>query len=703
MGEENRGETAAWSIWRSTQNAYEVCNLKGMIRESRDFYQGLQFKGLKPGTVAPQLNYIWEAVERVQAKLCGTPCRMEFISDQPEDVLSSMDDYYEYLTTELGDDVIDYHITHAGLVDGTGVCFTSWDEDEAGRIGAAKGHLKRLVVPIEECFFDDIYTEDVQDQRSVGYASRMQINAVREMVKSQCADFLSKAEIEERCNAIVPDNYFDQVRSTNEADQAPVQGTEYCTVLTRFFRIEGEVFFEVCTQYVNILPFPHALSLEVNRQILDEGKKLPGEWRKERSRDYEGIDQPRYTLFTIPTEETDEEAEKRRAKFSRYPVAIYRPYPKTGMILGDSYVSKLVPTQRTINYLNLLVTLILQSHGSPKWVAKKGAIRGQVIDDTPDQVLTDYSPVGTIGITRVNPSTAIPADIMNIAFSFAQQVERVFGFGDLTANSSADISGYAFQQQVQQQNLVLEIPQKLLWKYKSETAKSDLMYLRHYVKSDHYFNRKDDAWVSMQSNYRQMALNLDPSLAQQVGNSGVNSVTRRDVGAELFAHEYDVIPNPVQGVGQSAISQSQHINSMFQTFMQGNVKAEDLKALVMSDPSIDHKTRTTILNALESVETSQLAQLRAQNQQLQQMVDSLIQQYRQVQTSVSQLAKRAQAQEKAYKTQTQQQGAIADYMARQLDRERLQKSLGGSASGAMSEGEVKSNNARGIDGSQLAQ
>ena len=700
---QERAETAAWHIWQATQNVYNSINLPEVLRETRNFYDGVQYKNLKRGQVAPQLNYVWEAVERVQAKLTGTPCRMEFVSDQPEETLSALDDYYEYLTNELGDDVIDYHITHAGLVDGTGVCFTSWDEDEIGMTGAAKGHLKRLVVPIEECFFDDVYVEDVQDERSVGFASMMQIDAVREMIRSQCKGYLSKDEIEERCKAIVPDNYFAQSRGDDMPDLSLVQGNEYCTVLTRFFRIEGEVFFEVSTQYVEILPFPHALSLSVNKQILDEGKKIPGQWAKERTRDYKGVDQPRYTLFTIPKMESDAQIESRKSKFSRYPVSIFRPYPKAGLILGESYVSKLVPTQRTINYLNFLVTMILQSHGSPKWVAKKGAIRGQVIDDTPDQVLVDYSPVGTIGITRVNPSTAIPADIMNIAFSFAAQVERVFGFGDLTANASSDISGYAFQQQVQQQNLVLEIPQKLLWRYKSETAKNDLMYLRHYVRSDHYFARKDDAWVSMQNNYRQMTLQLDPSLGQMDGNGGVQSVTRREVGSELFSHEYDVIPSPVQGVGQSAISQSQHINSMFTTFMQGNVKAEDLKALVMSDPSIDHKTRNTILNALESVETSQLAQLRAQNQQLQQMVDSLIQQYKQVQSSVSQLAKRAQAQEKAYKTQTQQQGAIADYMARQLDRERLQKSLGGGASGVMSEGEVKSNNARGIDGSQLAQ
>lgn len=716
-------ETAAWGIYQSTQRAYKAANLDAVLREARDFYDGAQYRGLKPGQMAPQLNYIWEAVERVQAKLVGTPCRMEFVSDRPQGDLDKLDDYYEYLTTDIGDELIDSEVAHAGLIDGTAVCFTSWDEDTIGSRGLAKGHLKRMVVPIESCFFDDLYIEDVQDEKSVGYACRMQIDAVRKLLADECADYLSEKEIEERQRYIVPDDWFRNSEVRPELDNSEVQGTDYCTVLTRFFRIEGEVVFEMSTQYVALFPFPHALSMDVNRSIVERAEDTQKEWQISVRRDYEGIDQTRYTLFTPPREQSEREYRKERRKFSRYPVSVFRPYPRTGTILGDSYVSKLVPTQRTINYLNLLVTLILQSHGAPKWIAKRGALRGQVIDDSPNQVIEDSSPAGVVGVSRINPSTAVPADIMNIAYSFGQQTERVFGFGDLTANASADTSGYAYQQQVQQQNLVLEIPQKRLWKYKTETARTDLMYLRHYVAEDFYYRRRDDAEVQMQSNYKVMAMNLDPSLAQMSEMGDIRPVTKETVDSGLFDSDFDVIPNPVQGVGQSAISQSQHINSMFQTFMQGNVKAEDLKALVMSDPSIDHKTRRTILTALESVETSQLAQLRAENQQLQSYLQQVVQSYQQLRSQVEQVSKRASAQEKAYREQTQAQGQYADYMARALQRLRTQSGesgpvasstaavsertatatptsyVGASDGGVATEGEVKSKNARGMSGS----
>ena len=143
----------------------------------------------------------------------------------------------------------------------------------------------------------------------------------------------------------------------------------------------------------------------------------------------------------------DKEYRKAKSKFYRYPVAVFRPYPIEGSILGESAVSLIIANQKIINYTFLLILLIMQSHAMPKILTKPSALNGQTYDNSPNQILTDYTPITEYngwGITRLSSGDAVNSNLIEIGSSMLKLTRNINGFDDLVSNVTNDTSGYAY-------------------------------------------------------------------------------------------------------------------------------------------------------------------------------------------------------------------------------------------------------------------
>lgn len=676
--------TEGYKKYQDYKNNFLItANVIKSIKQRREFYKGEQYdKDLSDEIPQPVTNIIWKYVENVSAKLAETDYSVEFIADGENQNLNKLDKFYEYQKEAIKDVNLNSRVIKKALIDGVAGVVTCYDEDEYGCRGKFRGYIKRKIIPFEDWFFANPYCEDVQDQKYVGYVQRISVEEARDLCeKKSDKDY------------IVPDNVdADKVFDYKKENIA----FDTCTLVTRYFREKdtGEVMFQLSTKYVDLYKKPHYLSPEKEAQRLADIEE-----------DEEGnliTEHERNTIQTTPINESQEEYENRLKVFWRYPVSFYRPYPIENSVLGDSAITQLIGSQKQINFNNMMAMLNFQSHGMSKWVVNKDALaEGQTIDNNPSQIIEVELPPGNnvaSVVHRIEPSN-VSAEQLQQASMERQIAEDIYGFGGLTSNSNLnDTSGYAIQQVMKQQNLPLQTPQNLFWDYIKDNALVDILFFRHYVDEAKFYVKRDEGSVQMQESYKQMAESVYGAYGVQAPGSEntedglLPPVERREeqtIRHEDFMKDFQVTASVIQGVGNSRISESQHYTQVMQMVMTGNADPAMIKAWIDADPNFSQRVRENLHDALEASENSRVAQLQATIEQYKQVV----QQQNQALKEYSQRFDQANTQLAAYKKATEQNAqenkAIMDAYTSQYKNQTL------------SEGEVKSNNAKGIEDSSF--
>lgn len=688
-------ETIPYKCFKRYHDTFFVkSNLENVLKESRDFVAGRQYIQTEYNDLPkPTFNICREYVEKVSAKILETKHTVSFVADVDTECLNTLDNFYDTQMKEIDDEDITAQICKNGIIDGVACAITAYDEDTIGCSSLFRGFLKRQIIPFEQTYWENPYCEDEQDQEYWGYYFNMSVGAVKKLVEGK-----TEKEINE---LVVPEDYFNndsmyKDKSTHDIDN------EVVNVYVRFFRIDGEVFFEMATRWCNVYEHPHALNPNLNEKtILEKQKELDKKLKNEeldldkKITDYD-FDKAKYTMFTKAKASNENELRKQKSKFYRYPISIYKPYPIVGSILGESGVALIIANQKIINYVFLLITLIMQSHAMPKILAKPEALQGQEYDTSPNQILTDYTPLTSgvqWGITRLSSGDAINSNLITIGSTIISLTRNINGFDDLTSNLPSDTSGYAYQQLVQQANLTLEQPQKRLWKYIKNNARTDMLYFKHYVPEAKYYKKMSDSEYNLNENYRYMAQNLinNGAVPNETGIlPQTKMVVAKDVGTQLFDMDFNVVIEVEQGIAGSALTESQHYNQIFQYIANGNLDADKIKLLIENDPAFSAKTRQRIMYSLEALENSQLQIKNQEIAELQQMVNTLVQNLKTSNSNIEVLKQRDKAKERALTDSINENKAFFEAYA-----------SNNAGTQTKSESEVKAMNAKGISGGKF--
>lgn len=673
------------------QTFFASSNIEAVMKEARNFVAGNQYvESSVQDMPKPVFNICREYTEKVVAKVLGTATSISFVSDTDTDTLKKLDSFYEYQMGEIDNEEYKARICRAGFIDGIGVGVTSFDEDTLGTKSLFRGFLKRQVIKFENLFVANPYIEDIQDQEYVGYIFLMPIGAIKNLLEG---DKNSK-EYKEKLKLIVPDDYFEHFDDDGTHPSIDNIDSKTATVVVRFFRIDGEVYFETCTQYADLYEHPHALNPKLNEKKAKEMREKFNEQVANQKTlenqndktvlDYDNTDTSKHTLFTKAKKQTNDNYLGEKRKFSRYPIEIFRPYPIPNSILGESGVAQVIPNQKNINLVFLLITLIIQNHGMPKYMAKQDALMGQEVTNDPSQILIDYSKArtngGDWGFKRMSNGDAVNSELLNVGVNMLSTTRSIYGFDNLTSEQMAnDVSGYAYQQMVKQANLTLEQPQKRLWDFEKNTARTDLMYFQHFIDEAKYTSTRTDGDIAVQERYREMLGNIERKPFPAVKKTNIHDVENGD-----FDHEFNISIEVSQGIAGSELTESQHYNQVWQYIAQGNVDADKIKLLVTNDPSFSRKTRQSLLASLEELEISQIQMKNAEIEKLKSVIMEAQQAIAQQQGTIDQLTNFTKARERAFKNKIDELGAV-----NQMQREKME------------EGEAKSNNAKGVAGSDI--
>lgn len=676
-------ETRSWRAWKKYSDGFLAKNnVRPVLDERRKYYKGDHYdKAMDESIPKPVMNICFEYVEKVRAKLNETPYAVEFTTlDERKRDMNDIDKFYEYQQAKMNDRDTNAKVIKRALIDGVGCCFTMYDADTYGIKGRYRGYLKRKVVNFENVFFANPYCEDPQDQEYLGFVQKISVEEARNL-----------CEVESRKKFIVPD-MFDVTREYDPDDIA----FDTCTLVTRYYRDkDGEVVFELSTQYCDLFRKPHHIrpGIDDADNTIEDG---------DRDEDYADMSEERITVQTKPEGETESGYEEKLKVFWRYPFSWYRPYPINGIVLGDSVISQLIPIQKQVNFTNMMAMMDFQNHGFAKWVVQEGALAdGETINNDPGQILhVKVNPGTAIGsvVQRIDPSN-VSAEQLNQGNALITLARQVYGFDNLTAeNSSSDSSGYALQQIQKQMNLVLEDAQNLLWDYVRSNAETDILFFRDYIDEAYFFARNGSGEVSKQDAYKDMTQNIydaygaTPEGADENGQlPATPTIVPMKVESRSFMKDFDVCVEVTQGVATSQISESQHYSQVFQWISTGNMDASLAKAWVNCDPAFSRKTRENLMSALDAYENGQLQTKQAEIDQLKQYIKQLQSQFQDVQYKVNYQSQQLDAYKKASQENAQQNEAVTKAMSKELKKYQ----------DAESEGEVKSNNARGVEGSSF--
>lgn len=390
---ENEKLSKLWTMYEHARSYQASLGLTTDIPMYVDFFEGRQWPAKTEKTKdipRPIVNITKFIVRNKKASIVGNPVSVVFTSNKKPELALKLTEFNKVIEAEMDMDESRNQMVQDGSVKGTGVLHYYWDGEAVGELGDYEGGVRVEVIDPLNTFFANPQERDEQKQKWILIASRVEVAAAKAML-----DEKHKAEAEN----IVADDA--DLLYTDENEQ---EGEKLVTVLTRYFRIDGEVYYERATKAV-LLHDPKPMT----PPVLDE--REDGFWMDENSQsienlddkaaddEVEGIDDGEDKLQDLPPKEV----KRKGKKFRLYPIVVYNYELREKSIYGIGEVEGIIPNQQAVNFNLAMQLLAIQNMAWDKWIVKAGALDKQKITNAPGQVLTDHTPNGVKGISRSEP------------------------------------------------------------------------------------------------------------------------------------------------------------------------------------------------------------------------------------------------------------------------------------------------------------
>lgn len=357
-------ETSTWKDYQDALNYQKSMGFTDRFPEFEKFKQGDQWPQATARTKSlprPVFNIVKLFISNKKSNVLNQKIKMIFTPAEVQDgedmsYMAAQDytDYADNLWYELDQEGLNDSMVEDAATMGTGILHYYWDTSvSGGQYIKYNGALRGETLDPLNVFFGNPQETNVQKQPWIIISSRDMVKNVRALAEKEG---LSKEEIE----LINPDNEnIDEAYDTAKLELK--EGTKI-TVLTRYFKENGQVYFSKSVRGVDIIK-----------------KRRLG--------------------VKIQDDETGEVQIDRA--LSLYPVAVFNWGLRKKCIFGSGEAESLIPNQKAINFNIGMMLLSVQDNAWPKILAKPGALK-QSITNKPGEILTDYYTSGD-GIKYMQP------------------------------------------------------------------------------------------------------------------------------------------------------------------------------------------------------------------------------------------------------------------------------------------------------------
>lgn len=611
------------------QNYQMSMGFTSAFKKYRDFFEGNQWAKPTEKTKnlpRPVLNICSLIVDNKVSNVLGSPVKLNFMGEHEEDT-SKMTRFAEWQQKEMGQEALDEEACECGAVEGTYIYHYYWDETASGRKGDYEGALRGQIIDPLNVYVSNPNEPDCQRQAYILIVSREEVRAV----KAICDKGINQ-------DLIIPDDE-DQSYASKEQDNED-QDKKLCTVILRYFRKDGEVYFEKAVKGT-IVNTPRALNPKINEKYLERLEKgEDSEVTETPDADNDTFDQPKANL---------------------YPIEIGVWKRRKNCIFGRGEVEEIIPNQKAINFEIAMELLNHQELGWGKILVKANALNGQTIDNTPGQVITDYTPGNQWGITRLDGSQMTAAGTQIVA-TLMEQTRVCNNASEILTGEilSKDLSGVAIQQiQAQAQKPVAKL-QRAFWRSKERIGKIlEMFYKFYYEDTDFTYELKPDEMQAMKEQDKKAGIDREIQKTQfDVFN-----------GEDYQNEKFSIVVEAGAGTRFSEIMAMDTLNTLFINGTIDKMSNERLEQFITLYPDSAMPFKSELRAIIRAQKESELGVLKqateeqkVQIQQLSSYAQSLETVNKNLESQVKQMEALLAKQEKGYQGRIKKQNEMIGKM-----------------------------------------
>ena len=551
--------TNLWEMWQKCKEYQEKIGLRKNIPTFVDFYEGRQWPKATERTKSlprPVINIVKMICRNKESAILSSVVKLIYKAEDENVNSDRFTNFADYIQKEMRQAEYDAKAVHEGAVKGSYFYHYYWDSEAKGKVGKMQGGVRVELINILNVGFANPKEVDEQKQKWILIVTREEVDSIK-----------AKMDKDEDADAIQSDTNDEDV-NVKEQDSSNL-----VTVITRYFRKNGEVFCERATKNAIInKPFPISPDIEAAKKSL-------------------GLDAPNNSL-----PDSKETKPLPQGKATLYPIVVGNYEPREDSIYGLGEVEGLIPNQKAINF-NLAMTLLAaQNNAWSKYIVSEDALRGQEITNEPGQTLTDYSKTGN-GIRKLEGSVAnnTPIQITN---TITDLTRVVTGSTEVMTGEaiSANMSGAAIAQLQSQAQQPIENLRDRFWRVKEKQGK----VLEQFMKL--FYEDKDFTYPETQKVQNEEG---------QIEEKEVN-IPDRFNGTEYASVDFSLVVEATAGTKSSAAGDINMLDNLLSKQMI------DKKTYIKAYPKNALNNKTEILKAIEEEEQTQIKQLEAQIQQLMQ-------------------------------------------------------------------------------------
>ena len=618
----NAETTTLWDDYQNGLSYQASSGLSKKLPEFVRFYEGKQWAAPTKNTrnlPRPVVNIIKMICRSKKSAITAAPVRIIYRAEDETVDVEKFNNFAAYIQKEIGQEGLDKKAIDDGVKKGSYFFHYYWDSEAKGKDGIKEGGLRCEVIDPLSIFFSNPTELDEQKQKWILIASREDVESVRA-----------------KCDKDVDPELIVADETDNKYGVIEQEGNKLCTVLTRYFRKNGEVYCEKATRTVVInKPFSLAPDIEA------AGRELGFE-----------EDAPNNSL----PDNHDETLVPEGVRAYLYPVVVGNYEIRENSIYGLGEVEGIIPNQKAINFNLAMMLLNAQEIAWGKYIVLPNALRGQVISNEPGQVLTDYSNTGT-GIRKMSEQT-MQSQPLQLIDSIMSMTRNVTGANEVMSGEvlGSNMSGAAIAQLQSQAQQPIEDLKDAFWLVKEKQGKVLAQFFKLYYEQKEF-------------SYEETTVKRDPQgkpVLNKYGQPEEEEVQFTDVfnSSEYVGVEFSVVVEATSGTKASTAGD---INALDVLLSKGLIS---LKTYLKAYPKDALSNRTEILKGIEEDERSQLAILQQQTTQLAQQVEqsakliqqqketvdkvvSLIQENNQLKTIIANLYSEAKAKIEAGNQQIQ--------------------------------------------------
>lgn len=535
------------------------------------FFEGKQWPKATKNTKnlpRPVINITKMICRNKKSAILAKRLRLVYKAENTAVNVDKFNEFAAYVLKELGQDALDKLAIDDAVKKGPYCYHYFWDADATGKDAEYDGALRGERIDPLNILFANPREKDEQKQKWIIIVSREEVNSVR-----------AKADDDVDKDAIGPDESEDSYGIEEQ------EGDKLCTVLTRYFRVGGEVYYEKTTKNAVVnKPTPLAPDIEAARAYLgfdDEEDAIE--------------DAPNNSL---PDGGEGEPLRPKKVKASLYPVVVGSYEQREGSIYGIGEVEGLLPNQKAINFQYAMSLLNSQELAWGKYVVHPNALKGQVITNEPAQVLTDYTGTGN-GIKKLTEQ-ALHGEPTKLAGELIQLTRSVTGSTEVMNGEivSASMSGAAIAQLQAQASQPID---ELADNFRIVKEKQGLViaqFLKLYYFSKPFAYEREEP--KLDEHGRPVLNPLGKPVQEKVMHTDLFS------SSEFSDVEFDVVAEAVSGTKSSAAGDIQLLEALF---AQGKIS---FKTFITLYPDDALSNKQELLRIAEEEETSMLSELVAQ-------------------------------------------------------------------------------------------